>query len=479
MTTMPPTTRKLLKLLIARTMYMYRLIPKIARSKKVRKRLKVMLKYMNTRVLSLSLRAYIFAYLYVVLPKVVSTIVRYCLLQNYRAILPRIFRLMRSGLKGGTFPMLVSQLLLRINIMEPLFFLLFKKTQLVGNSRTNLALSTFLASFLASISTFPKFQKNVAKYGRHYSLDLTLLMATRAVDTVLCSALLGVGLGAHSTLGDGALFIVSSTLIMYLWFFHPERLPPAYRNWITLAANMDDPIVKLLRLIKEKKIRYGEEGPGEAIMAEYCEKYGHLPSEGSLVTNVPLPCNVVHAFKTPNCELHALWRFVRGFQFAFKLYGGINLFMLLIPRRKSTIASRLFSSLKSSVRSSCFLATFIFLNWYGVCLARTRLLPKLFPNVPAERWDDTICVASGSFLSGFSCFVDTPQRRKELALFVAPRAVGTLVSAKPTEKNLRIESVVFALSMAIVAAYCRRDARKVRGIFGRGLEMVFSISQYA
>lgn len=438
-----------------------------------------LIKYINKHVLSLSLRAYVFAYLYIMLPKVLATIIKYCRQKNYHAILPRICKLMKSGLKGEKFPALAGQLLLRINIMEPIFFYVFKRTGAVRNSRINLALSTLLASFIASLTTFPKFQKHAVKYGRHNSLDLTLLISTRAVDTALSSALLGVSGGKYASLGDGALFIVSSTLIMYSWFFHPERLPPAYRNWITLAANMDDEIVTMLRLIKEKKIEYGKEGPADEMMKAYCEKYGKDPSKGSLVANVPLPCNVVHAFKTPNCEIHALWRFVRGFQFAFKLYGGINLFMLFFPRKNSTISKRLLRSLKSSVRSSCFLATFIFLNWYGVCLARTRLLPKLFPKVPAKNWDDTICVASGSFLSGFSCFVDTPQRRKELALFVAPRAVGTLVSAEPTERNLRIEAVVFAISMAVIVAYSRRDARKVRGIFGKGLEMVFSISSYA
>lgn len=385
--------------------------------------------------------------------------------------------MIKSAFKGEKFPALAGLLVLRINIMEPVFFYLLKRTGLLS-TRTNAAISTFLASFFASLTTFPKFQKHVVTYGRHNSLDLTLLMATRAMDTALSSALLGVGGGTYSSLGDGALFIASSTLIMYSWFLHPDRLPPAYRNWITLAANMDNEIVTMLKLIKEKKVKYGEAGPADELMADYCRKYGKDPKEGSLVTNIPLSCEAVHAFKTKSCELHGLWRFIRGFQFAFKLYGGINFFMLLIPRKNSTFASRVLRSLKSSVRSSCFLGSFIFLNWYGVCLARTRLLPKLFPDVPPERWDDTICVASGSFLSGFSCFVDTPQRRKELALFVAPRAVGTLVSAEPSKRNLRIESVVFAISMAILVAYSRRDALKVRGIFGKGLDQVFSFSSH-
>lgn len=435
------------------------------------------LKYFTTRVVSPSLRAFIFVYLYIAFPKIIATIFRFSRKGKYSEILPRVWRLLKSALKGEKFPALAGQLLLRINIMEPLFFYVLKTSGLLS-TRSNLAMSTFLASFIASLTTFPKFQKHVVSYGRHNSLDLTLLIATRAMDTALSSALLGVGGGSYSSVGDGALFIVSSTLIMYSWFLHPEKLPPAYRNWITQAANMDNDIVRLLKLIKEKKVKYGEAGPYDELMDNYCRKHGRDPKEGSLVTNIPLSCEAVHAFKTKSCELHALWRFIRGFKFAFKLYGGINLILLLISGKNRSFARRALKSLKSSIRSSCFLGSFIFLNWYGVCLARTRMLPKLFPQVSPERWDDTICVATGCFFSGFSCFVETPQRRKELALFVAPRAVGTLISAEPSERNLKIESVVFAISMAILVAFSRRDALKVRGIFGKGLEQVFSISSY-
>lgn len=436
---------------------------------------KLFIRFVESSVLSPALRAYVFAYLYVALPKILGTVFKFCHQQKYAEILPRIWKTTKSALKGGKFPALAGQLMLWINVLEPLFFLLFKKSGALTSTRANLTASTFLASFIASLTTFPRFQKHVLAYNRHNSLDLTLLIATRAVDTALSSALSGLGGGS---LGDGILFIASSTLIMYSWFFFPERLPPAYRNWITLAANMDDDIVKMLKMVKEKKIVYGEHGEGDELMAQYCRRYGRDPSDGDLVENTPVSCEVVHAFWTPNCELHALYRFVRGFQFAFKLYGGINLFMLMIPRRNSSFQQRLVKSLSSSVRSSAFLATYIALTWYGVCLARTRLFPKLFPKVPREKWDDTICVASGAFLCGFSCFVDTPQRRKELALFVAPRAVGTLVSAELSERNLRIEAVVFAVSMAVIVAYSRQDARKVRGIFGKGLEMVFSLASY-
>lgn len=336
-------------------------------------------------------------------------------------------------------------------------------------------------------------------YGRHHLLDLTLLVATRAADTVVAlggarvvaraaKALAARGRAARmvgrataaalaSGVGDGALFVALSYLVMYAWFYYPERLPPAYRRWITLAAAMDDEMVEMLRLIKHGTLVYGEDGPKARLLEQYCRRYGQDPARGLTVANVPLECEVVHAFHGRSCEAHAAWRFARGFRFALKLYGTLNLAMLVVRGRRPWGAA-VVRAVRLTVRSALFLGAFIALCWYGVCLARTRVFPRMFPAVPKHHWDDTAGVASGLLLCGLSCFVETPQRRKELALFVAPRAVGTLVLTEPTARNLRVESVAFAASMAVLVACSRQDPAKVRGLFGKGLETVFSVRSY-
>ena len=45
------------------------------------------------------------------------------------------------------------------------------------------------------------------------------------------------------------------------------------------------------------------------------------------------------------------------------------------------------SILLGTAQSSAFLATFIASVYAGVCLGRTRLLPRLFPNQPQIVWD--------------------------------------------------------------------------------------------
>lgn len=434
----------------------------------------ILIKALNVKVLSPAFRAFLFAYLYVTIPKSFFAILRLVKKHRVNEIPATVLSTFKSGCKPYKFPALAAKLMLQINITEPIIYWTLKFLPFVSKRRRRLFLSTLIASFSAAVIHFRGFQNRSHEYGRQIALDLTLLVATRAFDTIVSFAFLGTGTRKWDFIGDGALFVTSSALIMYSWFYHPERLPPAYRNWITSAASMDNELVSLLRDVKNKQIVYGERGPGEVVLKSYCERMNQSPEKGSLFLNKPLSCECIHAFVTSNCELHALWRFCRGFLFSIKLYGSINLLMLLLSGRKGISLKKFFRHLVSSMRSSAFLGSFIALCWYGVCLGRNRLLPRLFPNVPKTRWDDTIAVMFGCVLSGFSCFVEKPQRRKELALFVTPRAVGTLVSTPTTERQLWLERLTFAVSMAILVAFVKEDPTSVRGLFGKGLQSVLS-----
>lgn len=440
------------------------------------KLIKALLKRLSVFVLRPSLKALLFAYLYVTLPKTIDHIVSSVKKGQYSAIFPKVAKTTVNSLHPLRFPVFAAKLVAAINILEPIVFLVIKRAG-VFKGPVNLFVATLVSSFLAALASFPAFQSHILGYGRFYLLDLTLLVAIRATDTALSATLAKIVPPSLGQYGDVLLFTASSTLIMFLWFFEPQKLPPAYRRWITSAASMDNEIVDALLAIRKGTLKYGNEGPLQDMLVPYCERYGQDPKRGSLIENQPLECELVHGFKIKNCELHALWRFQRGFVFAMKIYGPLNAIMLLFPN-KQPMRSRILRAIKASSRSSAFLGTFIALCWYGVCLSRTRLLPKLFPNVPKTRWDDTVGPLLGSLLCGLSSLVDSASRRKELALFVAPRALGTIVSAEPTPKNLRVESVVFSLSMAVLVAYLKSDPKKVRGIFGKGLPQVFNIPDY-
>ena len=59
--------------------------------------------------------------------------------------------------------------------------------------------------------------------------------------------------------------------------------------------------------------------------------------------------------------------------------------------------------LLGAARSSAFLASFIAAVYAGVCLGRTRLLPKLFPRQPQQTWDAGVSPMLGCMLCGFRC----------------------------------------------------------------------------
>ncbi|KAI3405881.2 hypothetical protein KGF56_001489 [Candida oxycetoniae] len=435
-------------------------------------------KYLINGVTKPSFKAFIYAYLYLVLPKILGRVISAFKKHQYGKILPRVKKTLVNALHPRKFPIFAASLVAGINILEPIIYGLLKRNKILFKTPTSrIFLSTLVSTLASALVTFPLYQNHIVARERYNSLDLTLLVATRAMDTAFSSTLSKITPPGIAKYGDGMLFVVSCTLIMFCWFFYPERLPPSYGKWITSAANMDPDFIEVLRLVRNKKLIYGEHGPYEDYLRPYFEKYGRDPKGGNTFSNQPIACEAVHAFKCKSCEIHALWRFWRGFKFAMTVYTPLNLLMLLF-KSKVKISRRLVRAIKSSIRSSCFLGAYIGFYWYAVCLARTRLFPKLFPNIPRTRFDDTICPTAGAVMCGFSSFIETPQRRKELALFVAPRGLGTLIPSEPSKENLRIESIIFSISLAILVAYSKNKTSSVRGIFGKGLEQVFHIKSY-
>lgn len=440
---------------------------------------RLFLKHMDKRVARPSLKAFFYAYLYVTLPRVFNHVIISIRKKQYDQIFPRVFKILLSALNPSKFPTFAARLVAGINILEPIIYKLLKDSKIVTKPINNIFLSTLLSSFISGYASFPKFQNHILSYGRYYSLDLTLLVTTRALDTALSTTLSKFTPESIAKHGNALLFIVSCSLIMFSWFYRPGALPPAYRKWITSAANMDQEIIDALKHLRDGTLVYGDETCiNRDVLVPYCIRHGEDVSNGSLVINQPLTCRTVHAFKTNNCELHALWRFIRGFCFAIKIYGPLNGLMLLFPIKNQKMQNRIIYAIKSSIRSSCFLGAFISFYWYAVCLARKRILPRLFPKVPLTRWDDTFAPTAGAIACGFSSFIESAQRRKELALFVAPRALGTIIPTASSVKNLRYESIAFSVSMAVLVAYSKNDPKSVRGIFGRGLKQVFSIDSY-
>lgn len=81
-------------------------------------------------------------------------------------------------------------------------------------------------------------------------------------------------------------------------------------------------------------------------------------------------------------------------------------------------------------------------------------------------WDSGLCIGTGCVLCGWSILLENERRREELALFVMPRALGTLLPRQYDARGFWKERVVFAVSIAVVFMAVEEDRGLVRGVLG-------------
>ncbi|CAI7602587.1 unnamed protein product [Penicillium glandicola] len=329
------------------------------------------------------------------------------------------------------------------------------------------------------------------------TMDLTIYMVTRAVDAVAC-----VAWGRWSRhrraqnrwttveslvpgFADAAVFAMSASVVMWAWFYLPERLPRTYEKWIREAAQVDSRLIEALRRVRRGVFVYGKDTGQAPLLQSMCKDYNWPEVWGDPAKVTPIPCEMVHMGCGPSCEKHALYRFAKTFRFACATYIPLQI-VFRLRRMKSATALR--RALSDAARSSAFLASFVSLFYYSVCLARTRLGPKLFDakTITPMMWDSGLCVGAGCLMCGWSILVEKTRKRQELALFVAPRAAATvlprLYDKKPVtgfQNNHEVltrvdvsqyqyrERIAFALSAAILITCLRERPSMVRGVFGR------------
>ena len=307
------------------------------------------------------------------------------------------------------------------------------------------------------------------------SMDLTLFAFTRACDVVVGSLWRSWSLsrkrankftGIEQMIGymtDASVFAVSSSVIMWAWFYLPERLPRTYNHWISEAAQIDSRLIEALRLARQGKFIYGRDTGVGGLLSGLCEDLGLPPTWGDPSKTIPIPCHLVHLHSGPNCEYHALSRFFRAFRFALATYLPLQLALRLRSRSSESTPTRLLSILTSSARSSAFLSLFITLFYYSVCLSRTRLGPHLFSykTISPQMWDSGLCVAAGCMTCGWS-----------ILLFVAPRALATILPRRYEKSQMWREGLAFAVSTAVVVTAVKEKRDAVRGVLGTVLDGV-------
>ncbi|KAI8084924.1 uncharacterized protein BX664DRAFT_265870 [Halteromyces radiatus] len=247
-------------------------------------------------------------------------------------------------------------------------------------------------------------------------------------------------------------------------------------------AQMDERLLFALRGIRDGTWVYGKDTGNNDLLGNYCVDLG-LSYHSGIPTRGRIPCRVVHGGQPWGCEVHALSRFIKGFIKVFLLYFTVHLTPPLLFKR-SKLAQNPVGSLqhilKASIRSSTFLATFITLIWYSICLTRTRIGHQLL-GVNQKILDDTLGPLIGSAMCGLSLLIENQHRRGEMALYVVPRALFSLTERLigPWHRRGRwwepklaemMEIIVFAGSVTTVVGAMYKEKEMVRssarGILG-------------
>lgn len=384
----------------------------------------------------------------------------------------KVEHLLRNGLKLDKLPAFMFKLLFTLNLIDPILNL--SLAQFTSRAR---GISIFTSSVISAMINFPTFQHKLIKKHRFYSLDLSLYVVVRALDTLISSIF--EKYSVSTTTFDIGSFILCSFLIMYSWFYYPERLPPAFKNWITKLADMDYELIEALRMLHHSQLFYGKSSPNDKVLAPLCERVGLDLELGNPAKTHPIPCDIVHSNFTHNCEVHALIRFLRGFKFASTIYVPLNAILMItsILKKKAPLHRIILRAIVSLARSSTFLAMFITLNWYPICFTRNKLGPWLYSKFPKHidpNFDKALLPTLGCLCSGFSSIIETAKRRRDLTLFCAPKALLTLIPLEPSLRNLNTETIGFSVFFAIMVVYAKVAPGKIRGIYGRWLSYLLS-----
>ncbi|WYZ37263.1 hypothetical protein EsH8_II_000769 [Colletotrichum jinshuiense] len=458
------------------------------------------------------LRAYLLGYASAVTPRVLTLLMQYITKKRRKNATDQrqcagfwasLRRIVLTSLEPQRFPTFCAVVVGGSTLLEEPLRRLFDRSAkgLSEVARTRLARwsATFIAAWfslqLLQSKTSPAFTKTVpvkseappgaelkeVRYAGR-TLDLTLFTLTRALDVVvgelwarrrarrLIEGKWTKAETAVSRLTDPCLFVTSCAFIMWAWFYHPSRLPSAYNKWISSAANVDMRLIDALQKLRANEMSYGKSGQAELLQG-MCEQYKWPMEWGNPEKSIPIPCEMVHMGCGPSCEYHAISRFYRSWKWSMAMYLPLSMALLLRGRiNKKTIVR----ALLSASRSSAFLGTYITLFYYGVCLARTRVGPHIIGKDLAARQkiDAGVCVGTGCCLCGWSVLVESASRRKDMALFVTPRAMATLLPRRYDMDKQWRETLVFAASTAVVFTCINENPARVRGVLGSVLGMV-------
>ncbi|KAI9312035.1 hypothetical protein BX666DRAFT_1992031 [Dichotomocladium elegans] len=417
-----------------------------------------------------AMRAFLLSWTFTTIPSIAGAVIKATRSRKS----PQLIRLLQQSVFQNGFPTLVAGAFAGHHLLDHVLRRYYARQKKPSISRRSRLFLSAAISMLIVRRAFPKTK----------TLDFTLFALVRALDLMAHRAYNSSAVRKrvpHWVLeyGNVGVFAAASSEIMFAWFYAPERLPRSYSTWITKMSEMDERLLLALRAIRNGDWIYGKDTGIQDLLGDYAVQVG-LPKSAGDPLNGRIPCQLVHGGLPYGCEVYAMNRFIRGFAKVFPLYFSVHLLPPLLFRTAQFLQepqNRLLHALKAASRSSTFLASFIAIIWYSICLVRTRVGHQIF-HIDQSFLDNTFAPLVGCMLCGAALLIESPSRRGEMALYVVPRAMISVFKRVlgPYQKGRWWESIVtetaetavFAGSVAVVVDAIFKDKTNVRASI-RGL----------
>jgi len=221
---------------------------------------------------------------------------------------------------------------------------------------------------------------------------------------------------------------------MYSWLVSPESLNPGYRNWITGASRVPPAI---LPWVVARHKRTDQEPPLEQAYkiltrrditpfnASKVEAIIDSVQKGDYGVAFP-PCEMVHPW-ADSCLWTEVLRFKDVFALMAPVYAGLHLIPPLLFKRKQFMKDPLpllLKSVKGTIRSGCFISTFVCIFQSLVCFRhQTWWFGQTLPKPLRALWLTKYYYWVLGATTCLSLFIEEKKRRGELAMYVMPKAL--------------------------------------------------------
>lgn len=259
--------------------------------------------------------------------------------------------------------------------------------------------------------------------------------------------------------GDSLLFAITCGQVLYAYTMRPDTLPPDFYSFMLKAARCP----KEALLLNAKTVRGGSFDADDALTAiQHLRPTDHALHAASKIApgTTLVPCEVLHPW-VDGCNATAFDRFTNVFKSFIPVYGTLHFVPMLLLRTqhfKKDPVNMLSKTTIATLKSGAFLATFITLYQYYICMHRQLFKTGLIGNFNSK----FIYWLAGIACSYPAIFLEDKKRRSELALYVLPKALTSFYKIAYSHhwifKIKHFEVLMTSAAMGIIMSFYQEEA---------------------